>query len=179
MAAVVIFRLGSISFGVLDGVSSWHESGEAALVEQEVLAGAPKIQWLGSKLSEHEITIQLDTKITTPPAQAIEDLKDARDTGAALPLYRADGVYLGRYAVSKLGIKYQRFSPQDGTVLKAEVTLSLKEWVESEPLRFAARPQKKGRAIAKAKDHESKTEKKPGVIVNSDGYAQPTQGRKS
>lgn len=176
MAIPYLLQLGEIQFDALDGVGAWEDAGEAALVEQETLAGSPKLQFLGPKLAEHEITASLNSLVSQDPAAAIDALKSARDTGQALPLYRADGVYLGRYAVARLRVKYQRFSPQDGKVLKAELSITLREWVESEPLRLVARPKKKGRAIAKTKAG-AKVPKQPDAIKNSDGYVQPKQGR--
>lgn len=121
-------QLGSITFKELFGPTSFnYEGDEAVYAEHDVLGSRPRLKKTGDTLQQITMEIKLHGEFCNPTNQ-LAKLKQAKDDGTVLPLFLGNGKYINDYVVISLPYVVNR-TFDDGTILEATVTLTLREYV--------------------------------------------------
>lgn len=138
-------QLGSIIFEPLP-VESLDERYSYAYAEHQVIEGKPLLQFIGDNLDETNLGIRLHFSFCDP-GTAFDQLKAAADLHQALPFQLADGSLKGRRVITEIN-KTLITTADNGRPLCIEARLSLREWVDADPLGSArAAQQKKAPAL--------------------------------
>ena len=166
--------LGDIKFDLVtyfDGLTSRRG---VKYARQEVIAGKPRLQRVGTDLDELKIDLSFHDYYCDPVAE-LKRIDAAIAEGQALPLIWGDGIVEGVFVVESREVTHQTAS-KAGRVSALTATLVLTEYVEPKPIESAARKKKaeaKGRKKAgKAKKTGTKTAR-PGTTraTNQDGVS--------
>jgi len=124
----MFFQLGNIIFtGLLSPNTFSIEGDEATYAEHELIGSKTRLQKTGDTLQELTIEINFHAEYCNPAAQ-IAALKAAKDAGTILPFLWGDGRYINDYVVIKFPYTIDE-AFTDGTIIKASVTLTIKEYV--------------------------------------------------
>ncbi len=121
-------QLGNIKFQGLIGWDSFSRRTEAIYADHELIEGKPRSQKLGNALDAIRFDIQLHHSFSNVP-QDIEALRNACINGDVLPLISGNGTFYGTFVIRTIDeIHQQTFA--DGTLLLANLSVELKEYVE-------------------------------------------------
>jgi phage protein U len=157
--------LGNLAFGLLGGPYEFQDHQEADYAEIPVLGDAPRLQAVGRKLEEITLKIRLHPLTSDNPDQDLQTLRDAMLQAAVQDLVigqQQSGIYAGRFVIASLDHDRLEQWP-DGTLKLAEVTVKLKEWVETPGLAISSRKKapaavrKRGQAAPPATQVQTET----------------------
>lgn len=122
---------GSVVFEVTaDRLRTWTDmrrSGEARYAEHEVHLGKPLSEFLGPGLDQITFSVRLDAARGVDPADEIEELQEARDSGEVRTLLIADEVVFD-CTLRAMNEQHTRHDGKGG-LLVATVELTFKEYV--------------------------------------------------
>lgn len=163
MSGMVFAQLGSVEISmvpIFDGIEIEHPQNYA---EHAVLDGKPKLQWMGSGLTEYTIDYALHSAFlaNSSPKQAFGYLKSMSDKHQAIPFILGDGTYLGYYVITNLTENYEFMSPE-GMVISTKGVITLKEWVpEDESAVLAAKAKAKEIAVKNSQSYVGEVKQVP------------------
>lgn len=123
-------QLGSIQFSAVKGFTGFSTTQETNIVEHALIEGKPKLQRLGTNLDTTELTMMFDSSFCVPQ-QELDALNSSRELGEVMPLIMGNGRFVGNYAIRSVSDNVLN-TADDGTLLQAEVTVSLVEYANSE-----------------------------------------------
>lgn len=127
----MLFQLGNKRFEGLYLPYYWSHSGsEANLAEYELINTKPRLQHTGVSLEEISLSFQLRLDFCSPD-QEILAFEAWKDTGEILPLLIGNGNYIGDFVIKSVG-KTIGQTMEDGTIVQAQISLSLLEYVSSD-----------------------------------------------
>lgn len=130
-------QLGYIRFERTSYFTGMEAGKSFGFAEHARVEGKPRLQAIGDSLDTLTLDMRLHVLWCDPVAMAEELVKvSARKEAMALTL--GDGNYLGRFVVTEINASHQHLSPE-GRVLWMDFRLSLKEWVDDDPLASAKR----------------------------------------
>lgn len=122
--------LGPITFEVTDQkVLTWveaHRSGESRWASQDVYQGHPVKEFLGRGDEKFSMSVRLDADRGVNPAEELERMRDARDTGKVLQFVMG-GKLLGDWILRALDEQWRIFG-RDAELRVASVSLSLESY---------------------------------------------------
>ena len=101
---------------------------QADFAEHAKVGLKPRLQHVGDKLDEVQIDAQLLMRFCQPELE-LAKLRDALRAHEAMQLIFANGNIVGRFVLAALEQRTRELA-QDGTVLAAEVSLSLREYTD-------------------------------------------------
>ncbi len=137
-------QLGDIVFNTKNGFTSFSVDGdEANFAEFELINSKPRLQKVGDTLQEINIYIKLHAKYINIEG-TILSLKTYKSNGEILPFLRGDGKYLGDFVITSMPFTVDE-AFADGTIIEANLSLTLKEYIS-----FNKLDQQKGAARKKA-----------------------------
>lgn len=124
----MIATLGSIIFTVVNSPDSVSvQSGEKyALVN--LATGKPRLQRIGSELTEISYSAKLHRAITDPAGE-LEKLYNARTAGTVLPFTSGDGTFHGNYVVTNVTENWSQLGT-NGEIIEAGITVNLMEYYD-------------------------------------------------
>lgn len=124
----MLLQLGNKIFEGLFAPGSISYSGnEANLAEYELINTKPRLQFTGQTLEEVSLYFKLRADFCNP-SQEIKDLETWKGEARILPLLLGNGEYVNDYVIKSIGKEIsQTFA--DGTIIEANVTISLLEYV--------------------------------------------------
>lgn len=123
-------QLGNIIFTPVKGFTDVSVTSETNLVEHALIDGKPKIQRVGTNLETMEITILFDVAFCTPQSE-VDALNSSREAGEVMPLVMGSGRFVGNYVIKSVQ-QTKVHEATDGTLLQAEVSLSLMEFANKQ-----------------------------------------------
>lgn len=124
----MFFQLGNIVFtGLLRPKSFGVEGDEATYAEHELIGSKTRLQKTGDSLQELTFEITLRAEFCNPATQ-LTALKTAKDAGTIMPFLWGDGRYVNDYVVTKFPYTIDE-TFDDGTIIQATVTLTIREYV--------------------------------------------------
>lgn len=152
-------QLGNICF-LLIMPTGMDNSRTYSYAEHQVIEGKPLLQYIGDGLEAFNIQIRFHFSFCTPDVE-LKRLRDEAAKHQALPLLFANGSYKGRYVISDISVTTE-LTADDGTLMSADIKITLKEWIDSNPLETKKKKQKakaparkkKGKPRPKAKKKE-------------------------
>lgn len=157
----MLLQLGNKIFEGLYAPSALGYSGnEANLAEYSLINTKPRLQFTGQTLEEVTLQLKLRVEFCTP-AQEIKDLEAWKAAGEILPLLLGNGEYVNDYVIRAIGKEItQTFN--DGTIIEAEITVSLLEYVPgSEEEQQAASDRRNAAAVGDKKQVIRRPVQKP------------------
>jgi phage protein U len=129
-----LVALGDIEFSAIQGVTGWDQSEASSLPEHSVITGKQKLQFLGTDLIDLTLTLKLSAVLTKTPVEwRLAELKAAQKEGRVLPLRLGAGFFKGYFVIKNLTVKPGKML-SNGLMVWAEVTIGLREFVESKGL---------------------------------------------
>jgi phage protein U len=170
--------LGDIVFepmaGPLDETHKWAVD----IAEHALIGRKPRLQMTGPKLQELTLRIRLHTSTNANPELDLRVLKDSMEAGEILDLVVGEqsdlGLWAGQWMLTTIDIGAVERWP-GGRIRNAEVTLTLKEWVEPADLQVSARknPPKAVRPNGKTAPPSIQSK----IETNRDGFSVPVSGQ--
>jgi len=144
-------QLGAIRFlmimpTAMDSSLAWNYA------EHAVIEGKPLLQYTGSGLDATNIQVRFHVDYCKP-GEELKRLKAEAEKHQALPLLFANGTYKGRYVIEKIDVTTET-TADDGSLISADVKISLKEFADPSPL-------------------ETKKKQKPKPAVKKPGKPRP------
>lgn len=124
-------QLGNIIFQGLLGFSAKSSNREANLAEHQLIDGKPRLQRVGDKLEEINLTMNLHVSFCSPEA-VIASLESARASSEVLPYIEGNGSFLGTFVIRSIRheiLKTNAF----GDIVSASVDVSLIEYADPSP----------------------------------------------
>lgn len=159
--------LGEIQFELITHFDGLEINRATKYARHEVLGGKPILQRTGDDLDELTIELAFHDYYCDPEAE-LKRLDAARLAGKAMPLIWGHGVVEGQFVIEKIRIT-QQSATQYGKVTSLSASVSLLEYVESQPLAAAVREKQ---ASAPARRQKGKpAQKKPTAKVARTGTA--------
>ncbi len=119
-------QLGNIIFTPIKGFTEVSFSNEVNLVEHALIDGKPKLQRVGENLETLDVAILLDIAFCVPQSE-IDALKTSHKSGEVMPLIMGNGRFVGVYVIRSMD-QTNANEAGDGTLLQAEISLSLVEY---------------------------------------------------
>jgi phage protein U len=101
---------------------------QADFAEHAKVGQKPRLQWVGDKLDEVQITATLHAQFCTPEVE-LAKLRDAERKHEALQLYFSNGHIVGMFVITAVEQRTVQ-TMRDGTVIVADVSISLREYTE-------------------------------------------------
>ena len=123
----MVAQLGDIRFEGLSTPQSWVETHEATYGEIGHIGSKPSLQKTGETLLEVDLSIRLSTDFCDPSA-SLDLLKIAKSTGEVLPFLTGEGVMVGKFVLTSIGVEVKD-TTADGELLAIVVDIALKEYV--------------------------------------------------
>lgn len=158
-------QLGSIQFQLImpTGMDSSQTYNYA---EHQVIEGKPRLQYIGDGLDLFNIQIRFHFSFCAPGAE-LKRLRDEAGKHLAMPLVFANGTYKGRYVIEKIDVTAEQ-TADDGSLMSADIKLTLKEWVDVDPLETKTKKQKAQAPARKKPGRPRPTAKKEDIPQLSD-----------
>lgn len=119
--------LGDVGFDVVTYPDSWETQYGAEFAEHALIDSKPRLQWVGDRLDEIRWTVALHAGYCDPEAELLK-LQQLIASHVASPLHLANGDFKGTFVATECSISTRHTFP-DGTLLWAEGSLTLKEYV--------------------------------------------------
>ncbi len=124
----MFFQLGNIIFkGLFSPTAFSIEGDEATYAEHELIGSKTRLKKTGDTLQEINMDITFHAEFCKP-AEQLSALKAAKDNGTILPFLWGDGRYVNDYVVIKFPYTIDE-AFDDGTIIKATVNLTIREYV--------------------------------------------------
>lgn len=123
-------QLGNILFTPVKGFTDVSTTSETNLVEHALIDGKPKLQRVGQNLDTMDISIRFDIAFCNPQSE-IDALNNSRAIGEIMPLVMGSGRFVGNYVIKSLERTHTN-EAGDGTLLQAEVSVSLLEYANDQ-----------------------------------------------
>jgi len=123
-------QLGTIQFSALKGFAGLTSTRETNLAEHALIEGKPKLQRIGTNLATMELSMMFDASFCNPQAE-VDALNSSRELAEVMPLIMGSGRFVGNFvirAVTETALNHA----DDGTLLQAEVSASLVEYVNAD-----------------------------------------------
>jgi phage protein U len=153
-------QLGSIQFLPLALVGQdsrrSYEYSEHALVE-----GKPDLQWTGEGLETHNLTMKFHIKFCNPQ-KSLSEIQAAAAKHEALPLVLGDGAYKGNFVITEIG-ETAVWKSGTGQLLAVDITVALKEFTNTDPLKVAQNKRKAAALALKKKGGKSPAVARRGI----------------
>lgn len=128
-------QLGTTIFDNLKGFTDYSKSGEATYAQHDVITGKPLLEATGLNLDEITLSIRLHVSFCKP-AEELASLKSQRDSLAPLSLIWGNGKVEGKFVITSLSERVEDADAQ-GNVFSYTIDLTLREYIETDPLRAA------------------------------------------
>ncbi len=161
--------LGDITFDLFSAPTDFQAKDGFHFAEHKMARGKPKLQAIGADLQELTVQCKLHSGVNSFPELDMRSWRDSMQAGEPLPLTIwgvNDGIYAGRLVIERLEHKINQYTA-DGRWQDVDVTLTLKEWVDEDPLQILpARPRGIGRKKASEPDPP---DAKDTTITSKDG----------
>jgi len=104
-------------------------NGSSRWAEHNIIGDKPKLEFLGPSLEEISMDIHLNTIFNVTPATELETLRNYRDTGEILTFILGNTVVgSGKFVIQSISESHKAYT-KAGKLIKANVTLNLKEYV--------------------------------------------------
>lgn len=131
-----MYRLGDLKFQKLAGPVSFSETDEENFVQMERLSGKPTLQVIGGILRTIDWTIRLHYEFSDPQKD-LATLKAAKLNREALTLINGEGDILGDFVIQKIVTQFTKVDSA-GSLLIADLAITLKEFVSADPVNSEA-----------------------------------------
>lgn len=122
-----IAYLGDIPLSITD-MTQFDVTLQADFAEHPKVGQKPRLQWVGDKLDEGQLVAQLHAQFCTPEVE-LAKLRAAQRKHEAMQLYFTNGHIVGMFVLTAVEQRSGQLM-RDGTVIVAEVSLSLREYTE-------------------------------------------------
>jgi phage protein U len=106
--------------------SGLSKQAEARYHEHTIIAGKPKLEFLGAGLDEVSFNIKLDRSLGVSPSAEIKKLADMRDSGKAEALI-IGGEFLALFVIASFSENWKTVDNR-GRLLAADLTINLREY---------------------------------------------------
>ncbi|MDZ4379175.1 MAG: phage tail protein [Xanthomonadaceae bacterium] len=117
--------LGTIQFDVLAIIQGMESYSASEYAEHPLIAGKPRLQYVGEGLQEIRWTLAWHTAFCDPAAE-LRAMQDARLAHQAMALVMGSGEHLGWWVLIGLDVT-RTHTADDGTVISAEAQVTLRE----------------------------------------------------
>jgi phage protein U len=148
--------LGDIGFAKLVSPTGFDTKLAISYAEHSVIEGKPLLQYTGDGLLETSLAFLFHADFCKPQ-QVWNDLVTLATRHKAFQLSQGNGLLLGRFVIADL-TRTTTYAAADGTLYAFECKLSLKEYVDPQPLETKKKEKKK---VAPAQKKPGKKPKKP------------------
>lgn len=120
--------LGDIPLDLPTYMARFDVSVQADYAEHAKVGQKPRLQWVGDKLDEVQLDASLHAQFCTPELE-LAALRAAIRKHEALQLYFTNGHIVGWFVITAVEQRSQQLM-RDGTVIVADVSISLREYTE-------------------------------------------------
>lgn len=148
-------QLGNIVFENLKTFTDYSKTGSTVFAEHPLLDGKPRLQKTGLSLSEISLQIRFHVSFCNP-ADELDKLKTARDSGEILPLLYGNGKLEGDFVITEISETIEDADSQ-GNIFSYNLYVSLKEYIVPDKLQ---QEQAENRDNAKAVGNKKPVAKK-------------------
>ncbi|MBI4835928.1 MAG: phage tail protein [Candidatus Abawacabacteria bacterium] len=163
-------KLGEIIFKLMTGPESLSIDKTYNYAEHAVIEGKPKLQYTGESLEAITFSINLHSIFCNPDTE-FEYLKTEAEKYEPLSFVFANGKNLGKFVIESVKKGLDK-TDGEGNTISINAEISLKEWVETEEIKFA---REKTIKISKAKKRaKTSSAKKKGRSKSSKQKFTPT-----
>lgn len=153
---MVFLIIGDIGFGRLISPTGIESKQSFSYAEHQVIEGKPLLQYTGDGLTDISLAFLFHADFCKP--QVIWDaLVEMATSHKAFPLCQGNGLLLGRFVIADIS-RTTTYAGDDGALYAFECKLTLREYVDPQPLETKKKEQKKK---APAKKKRGKKAKKP------------------
>ncbi|MFV2950081.1 phage tail protein [Pseudomonas japonica] len=118
--------LGNIEFTVSGGIVGMDLRSAAEWAEHARIKGKPLLEWVGERLDDINLSIELHPQLGDPDARW-KALREAKAKHEPLALVLGNGDYLGPQVIAELNLVHRRMTAT-GQLGSATVQLSLREY---------------------------------------------------
>lgn len=168
--------IGSAGYARLTSPVSHDIEKKADYAEHQVMDGKPVLQFIGLALDDLSLSFYFHEDFSSPQT-AWTELVGMLESGTAFPVSMGDGRYLGMYVLDRLTQTASVMS-EAGSLRAFECRVSLKEYVQLQPLE-TKEAEKKSTAGAVKKSGQKKPGAKkkpvPSTAKSGDYTAVPTK----
>ena len=145
-------KLGDIEFELLKTPDGFDRDLSYKYSEHETIESKSKLQFTGEDLQRLNLNLYFNSQFCNPEEE-LETLQESASEYEALPLIFGNGKYLGRYVIESIS-ESRTETDAEGTVLSLNVRVSLKEWIEDDPIKEEISKRKLlARALKKTGSH--------------------------
>lgn len=123
--------LGKIEFELITYWNSMDLEQGVDFAEHALIGRKPRLQCVGEKLATVKVGMKFHFQIADPEAEMTK-LQKAMAERKSLKLVMGNGSYKGTFVIETIGI-INKMTDKKGTTLACEMTVGLKEFVDSEP----------------------------------------------
>lgn len=157
----MLLQLGNKVFdGIFAPGNISYSGNEANLAQYELINTKPRLQFTGTTLEEVTISIKLRADFCNPD-QEIKDFDNWKNGGEILPLLLGNGEYVNDYVIKSISKEISQVFT-DGTIIEANITISLLEYVPgSEEEKQAAADRRNAAAVGDKKQVIKRPAQKP------------------
>lgn len=120
-------RLGNLYLSAGDGPNSFQETQSFTFAAHDMATGKPILQAIGSALKQISLAMSLRAARGHDVVGTIRALEVMLHSGEPQKFVYADGVYVGEYVITEKGAAITR-TTATGTIIEAEVSITLQEW---------------------------------------------------
>lgn len=120
--------LGDIPLELPTYMARFDVSIQVDFAEHAKFGQKPRLQFVGDKLDEVQLDASLHAQFCTPEVE-LAKLRDAARKHEAMDLYFTNGYMVGKFVITAVEQRSQQLM-RDGTVIVADVSLSLREYAE-------------------------------------------------
>lgn len=159
----MLSQLGSIVFDGAFSPDSIESTDTTSYAQHELINLKPIIKPTGNNLEEYAISLHLNAA-WVKPAEALLELKTAKDNFEVLPFLMGTGQYLGDFVITEITHVYNQ-ATADGALVDATVDIKIMEYSQSDKLSQQQQADRK-RAFATG-------DKRPVNVVASQGFTVP------
>ncbi|QKJ68024.1 phage tail protein [Deefgea piscis] len=146
--------LGDVEFQLITYFDGLKATSATNFAQHDVIEGKPRLQLMGDALDEVTIELSFHHFFCEPEVE-LKKLQEARLKHEALPFVYGSGVIVGRFVIEKIEVTHQE-TDKLGTLQSISASLSLKEFVEDDPLTAKKSKQKESAPARKSKNKPGK-----------------------
>lgn len=139
-------QLGTIKFEGIKGFEAFARKREANYAQHALIENKPRLERVGTKLTEVNLTINLHTAFCTPEEE-LDKLDTARQNGEVLSLVIGTGEVYGNFVITNIGETVNK-TDGNGAFVGLQLEVNLLEAVVNKAKAAAAAQRLKAFAIA-------------------------------
>lgn len=125
-------QIGDIIFSGKHSFTAIEHRDTTTYAQHDLVNGKPILQPTGNDIEEFSIEVRLRAEFINPETARLK-LKEYKDEYKVLPFIKGNGQYLGDFVITEIVTTHLQ-SLSDGTLIEANLSLTLREFVTADKL---------------------------------------------